>query len=325
MVVLDHAEVPLFTWLGQAGVTVFFTLSGFLITSLLLEEWARTGTVGLRRFWWRRSCRLLPAMLACVALVAVLGVALGSDRFAPLPRVAAALTYSLNWVNAFATPQGGLAHLWSLAIEEQLYLTRPIVVLLLARRGAGSLYAVVGAGALLALLLRVALWRDGEGHDRVTFGTDTRMDAVLIGCGLAVWMHHRPERATRASVVLVGASVVLASSLAPDAWSAVLGPTVVALAAATAIHGTANGQGVRLLANPALVGLGRRSYGLYLWHFPVTLLVTGFMRGSWLTGLAIILPVSAALTWLSWRYVEAPALRLKDRVPVPGHRTVAAP
>lgn len=181
----------------MAGVTMFFVLSGFLITTLLFEEHRRTRRIDRLAFYRRRVLRLLPALVLLLAAVAAYVIArqqLGgpstAEAYNPryLPRDSfAALFFIANWLRVRGTFIGQLSHTWSLAIEEQFYLVWPTVLILAApftRRRQTLAISVLLTLALLSILERIALW-SGSG-DRIYFGTDTRADALLLGCALAL-------------------------------------------------------------------------------------------------------------------------------------------
>ncbi|HEY6532107.1 MAG TPA: acyltransferase, partial [Acidimicrobiales bacterium] len=190
-----------FTWAkgGFLGVSTFFTLSGFLITNLLVREWDSTDAIRLGRFWVRRFRRLLPAALIAIALIGLIWWRIGTpEQLATLRAdMLAALGYVANWrffsagtsyADLFSAPSP-LQHFWSLAIEEQFYVIFPLVVLGLMRLGGRRvLTAVLVAATLASVVLELAL---GGNIDRVYYGTDTRAAELLLGALLAVWWSGR--------------------------------------------------------------------------------------------------------------------------------------
>ena len=244
-VILYHGGV---SWApgGLLGVELFFVLSGFLITSLLVAEWTRSATIALRGFWARRARRLLPALFVLVLAIGVY-YALGGPTQA-VPDLESdgisTLLYFNNWhqiangTNYFAAsgPISPLQHTWSLAIEEQFYVVWPLVVLgvlaLARRRGASgrrSLQILLGltvAGALASAVDMALLFGGRHGLDRVYYGTDTRAAGLLIGASLAiaVTLHRRRPGPTRRPAMtparrrlLGGAAVVALAAIAAPA------------------------------------------------------------------------------------------------------------
>jgi peptidoglycan/LPS O-acetylase OafA/YrhL len=319
LVVVSHLSPLGSVWrlLGSSGVTVFFTLSGFLITSLLLEEYGQSGHLDLARFYLRRMRRLAPALVVMVVVVTAVLAALGHWDWMTV----GALTYTANWMLAFGHGDGSpLGHTWSLAIEEQFYLVWPILLLLALRRGRSllrrMLYLLCGVSFLVPLLL-------GPGDiARVYYGSDARAFAIVAGCLLAVLMSGRGEGRSRPvlAAVVVGA-VVVVGRLPFGNFERLLAPQLVALLAAVALFASAQGIGVRWLELSWLRWLGLRSYGLYLWHFP---LFVGLAHVASPVTVALVgLPAALMAAEVSWRYVEQPLLRRSAaptlrREPAPG-------
>lgn len=291
-------------------MTIFFTLSGFLIATLLCEEHETTGRVSLPRFYMRRARRLLPALLAVVAVSVAATAAMGID-FVTWPEVLGALTYSTNLIGAF-TPipvDGMLHHTWSLVIEEQFYLVWPILTIALWRHRT-ALSALVGLGVLFAAAQRIALLYIDADIERVAYTVHTRIDGILIGCGLALLLRGRSN-----PPVIRGSGLALLAigllSLAPEGITFVLGLSLIAGATAIVITAILAGNGPQWLEWAPLRRIGRVSYGLYLWHHVVLIFsdrALGF-HDDWVATALVVLPSSAALTWLSWRYIEQPWLR----------------
>jgi len=314
---------------GFLGVDVFFALSGFLITSLLLAEWDRTGRVRLGAFWARRARRLLPALVV-VILAVVAWAALVADA-AMLARVRtdglASLFYVSNWAfviqgqsyfDQFTVPSP-FRHTWSLAIEEQFYLVFPFVFIaamtVLRRRRWVSL--LFGLGALLSAALMAVLLEPGTDPSRAYYGTDTRLQTLLVGAALAAATAGRgvPGWLRRISAVisLVGAAVLVVAFLRvseTSEWMYQGGFLVVAIASAAVISGVAFAPASpvnRVLSLRPLVAIGVISYGLYLWHWPVFLALTPARVGlsGWSLFLLRVL-VTAVIAAASYRFVEQP-------------------
>ena len=345
-VLLYHGGV---SWSGGGflGVEMFFVLSGFLITSLLVAEWGRSGRIVLRRFWARRARRLLPALFALVAAIGVYYAVAGPTKAVPGLQGdgISTLLYFSNWhqvaagTNYFAAsgPVSPLQHTWSLAIEEQFYVLWPLAVLgvlgLARRRGASerrSLQVLLGlslTGALIASVEMTMLFASGRGLDRVYYGTDTRATGLLLGASLAIalairrrWPAHGTPRLAprRARLALAGASLVVVPLLlagiilaeGDDAWVypyGMLATDAAMLVLIGAIVLRPQAAGARLMALAPLRALGKISYGLYLWHFPLFLWLdessTG-LRGAALLGLR--LAVTLAVSVISYVIIEQP-------------------
>jgi len=319
-----------YRWLrgGFVGVDVFFVLSGYLITTLLVLEYQRTARIDIPNFWLRRAKRLLPALFILIVAVWCWEVA-EAPRF-ELPQRGQDLIWTLfygsNWhfissgQDYFAqfTSASPVRHTWSLAIEEQFYLAWPPIVLLILMRRAktGSRLALVCAVGILASALAMAWLFAPDDPSRAYYGTDTRAHQLLIGALLAVLaLSPRLQRATRlaAYASLLGAAVLLTAMIRlsdhdPRYWNG--WSLALAVAAASLIWGlelNSVGPLARLLAWRPLVWIGQISYGLYLWHWPVIVAVkTGFRpldifprsTGLNLTRLALTFGVATASFYL---------------------------
>jgi peptidoglycan/LPS O-acetylase OafA/YrhL len=331
---------------GFLGVDAFFVLSGYLITALLLSEWARTdGRIDLAAFWGRRTRRLLPALLLVVAVVAVVGQDLLPPEEARQLRGdgLAALFYVANWrmilgggdYFAQTAAPSPLQHTWSLGIEEQFYLLWPLVLcaLLWRRRDRAALrwLLVVCAVGVAASTLALAATYVPEAPGRAYYGTDTRGGAILVGAGLAVLLQLRGGRHVgpprRWPQSLLGAAAALA--MLALGWSATRvsgtdtalfrgGMLALSLATAVVIAHVVlvpTGWSARLLSLPPFPALGRISYGVYLWHWPVFIAANADRTG--LAGLelfAVRCLLTLALAYLSYVLVERPVqLRLRFR------------
>ncbi|MCZ7531351.1 MAG: acyltransferase [Acidimicrobiia bacterium] len=320
---------------GYLGVDLFFVLSGFLITSLLLAEWRRERSVNLGHFWARRARRLLPALFGMLAGVAVYAMVFAQPEELDRLRVDALATigYVANWSSIagdhayweiFAAPSP-LEHAWSLAIEEQFYLIWPLVfvgVFAWRRGSARTLFFVSSGLAVAAALWMWTLYSPGGDTNRVYLGTDTRVAGILIGAALAslvMWRGPVRSALSRVSLEILACVAVVGLALA---WSRVGGQTgglytgglflcglAVALIIAAASHPT-KGPVSYALSLPVLRWLGLISYGLYLWHWPVYVVFSPERTGidGWaLTGIRVA--VSLAFAVLSYFVLEMPIRR----------------
>jgi peptidoglycan/LPS O-acetylase OafA/YrhL len=334
---------------GYLGVDLFFVLSGFLITSLLLEEWVTTGTIGLGAFWARRARRLLPALflvLLAIGLFVVVdgrfgppGAAAGFDLSGLRGDALATLFYVANWHAVFAhqsyfahfTAPSPLGHTWSLAIEEQFYLIWPPVLLLLLPRirrhwrRTGAL--VTAVGALASAVLMALLFHPGQDPSRLYFGTDTHAFDMLAGATVAMLAAARTQpgpRATRLlhaagplAAVALGCFWVLAGSAGgyPKAFMFRGGFLLCALLAAVMIADVRlvdAGPLARLLALAPLRWIGMISYGIYLWHFPIFTYLTQGRTGLSGAGLDLAkVGLTLAVATASFYLVERP-IRCRD-------------
>lgn len=321
LVIADHARLPGFIGGGTIGVTLFFVLSGYLITSLLVAEREATGRVDLRGFYRRRAVRLLPALFVVLAVVVPLLVIL--DRPGAILEGLAVAFYTGNWLLAGGFDMGPLNHTWSLAIEEQFYIALPLLMLpalLVLRQRWMALMA-------LALALAIAAWRgalliDGATWNRLWAGTDTRADALLMGVGLALLGVSLRSRWTLWLPVAL-AILLLAAIPHEDPRLFVVGLPLAVGASALAVVMAWNGA--RWLAWRPLRSIGRMAYGLYLWNLPAAYLARlwfgdAFSLASALTQVTLTIVAAAA----SWYLLEQPAQRRwrsatnGDTNPVPG-------
>src|SRR5437764_7360688 len=333
-VVLYHGQVKAFRG-GFVGVDVFFVLSGFLITSLLLREGAVTKTIKLGRFWLARARRLLPAALL-VVVVSVIVVALFFRADLRLLRgdALASVFYFNNWHQIlahrsyfahFARPSL-LQHFWSLSVEEQFYLLWPPLLPLLTRlklrRGTiamGALAVAVASSVLMGVLF------DGTAdHTRIYFGTDTHATPILLGVALGcVWPTMNDVARIRASARRVldaaGLAALALGLLAMTAWpdyspfvsggGLVLAALAGRLLVASASHpATRTG---RVLGSSPLVWIGKRSYGIYLWHWPVMALSRPQLDVRVALPVLVVLQIAVTvlLAAASYRFVEMPIRR----------------
>ena len=324
-----------FSWArgGSVGVDVFFVLSGFLITLLLMQEWEKHHRISLGRFYARRALRLYPALLLVIGAVLIYTqVAAHPIGIRPFSVVILGPLLYITDLQGASGHIPGLTlteHTWSLAIEEQFYLLWPPLLVLLLACGARVrhlLGIVLGLTAASAVLTTI-LWTGSRSLDRVYSGPDTRAQALLLGCALALvtsagWLPSK--RWVNALLQVIGVAAVaflVAYTIGGsfrDAWNySGYGLLLVALAAAAVIAAAiadAGGPIARVMALPPLVALGRISYGLYLWHWPIFLVLnSAYLGTSFLQTQLIRFSVTVAVTLLSYWLVEQPFLRLRHR------------
>ncbi len=333
-VFLYHANV---SWLpgGFLGVDLFFVLSGFLITSLLLGQWTATGSIDLKQFWARRARRLFPAVLLVIVFALLATSTIARDDLSRTRADAlSALVYLTNWreiiashsyFNQFGRPSL-LQHLWSLAVEEQFYLFWPLILIVALRKfrrgGTIALTAVLAIGSWALMWL---LYNPEGDPSRVYYGTDTRAFTLLIGALLAfAWPLARlPAKLPKARsgvldaigiAALLGVLALFWRAQDFDPWMyswgfllmAVMGAILVAV-----VSHPATDLG-RAMGCAPLRWIGARSYGIYLWHWPIMQLTRPGVDLSW-HGPSLIAAQAAATVAaaaFSYRYVEMP---IRDR------------
>lgn len=304
---------------GNLGVSVFFTLSGFLITTLLVTEQQRSGRIDLRRFWTRRIRRLVPASLTVVVAVVVLSATSWFDLRSS--DALAAIWSATNWhvivggeEKLLQTIVGPLGPTWSLAVEEQFYVLLAIGAWCAARTARPARSIAIGAAATVVLSIvlanTVSNW-----SPRLEFGTDVRAAELAVGCLLAIAVHGRRDRLTERAgaadligVAALAGLVVLFVSAGTAPWLLRGGHVLVALCSASVVAALiAHGRLNAALSFPALVTIGRWSYSLYLVHWPV-FLVLDEQRIS-VDGVALVvvkLTVASLFAFGLHRLVEQP-------------------
>ncbi len=330
-----HGGVPGFAG-GNIGVDVFFVLSGFLITSLLIGEWEKSGTISFRAFYERRARRLLPALIVFLGLIVVYAAYVAEpDTLSTLRGDAfSTMAYVANWRFIFSDqsyfvhfgPPSPLLHTWSLAVEEQFYLVWPALALWSlrrwGRRGVGVAAALIAGGSAL---VTVVLADGGASVNRLYFGTDTRAQEVMIGALLAVvlptlhrWHRARPRPTGVPSSVMAASGLLGAAGLVWAAHSvdgqggflyhggfaAIALCTVAVILVVVELPRSVLG---RLLGMRGLGYIGLISYGLYLYHYPLFLIIDGQRTGqSGIALLALRLGATAAMAIVSYHLIELP-------------------
>ena len=356
-VLLYHADLA---WIpgGFLGVEVFFVISGYLITALLLAEWRQRGRIDLKTFWLRRARRLLPALYVLLVVTLAFAVVFLPGEVAGLRGdVLAAFGYVTNWYLIFGQESyfeavgrpSLLKHLWSLAVEEQFYLIWPPVLALGLAIGATRLrrrrvLTVALSGAAASAVAMALLYTPGVDPSRIYYGTDTRATGLLCGAALAfLWVpgdKHRPSEARHYRLELPGrgrfrrwwgwAAPLLLDILGFAALGGLVwlclrlgefepslyrgGFALVGLATAATIMAVVHpstGIGSRVLGSAPLRWVGVRSYGIYLWHWPVFMVTRPDLDvpfDGW-SLLALRLGATVLLADLSYRYIETPIRR----------------
>ncbi|GAA2476730.1 acyltransferase family protein [Terrabacter carboxydivorans] len=327
------------SWLpgGFLGVDVFFVVSGFLITTLLVREHERTGRIALSQFWVRRARRLLPALVLCVLTSVLIARAVSQDLLVEVGRqMLGALTFSTNWIEITAgssyfdqTAPQLFMNFWSLAVEEQFYLVWPLVTLALLAVASRVRVGVALAVGLASSVLMAVMFTPGTDATRVYYGTDTHVMGLMAGAALAfAWASPRlagwvaPSRWGRfgAYAVPLALVVLLAEMFLLDEQSSLTfrgGIVMASVATAVLVMGVLERRpgGMtatqRVMRHPVAGWVGARSYSIYLWHWPVILLVAldnpsaPGTPSHLLTRLWCVL-VTLALADLTFRFVETP-------------------
>lgn len=345
LLVIAYHLWPQYVAGGYIGVDIFFVISGFLITSLLIREHAEKGSINLGQFWLRRARRLLPALLVVIGLSSTAALMIGGDVLVGIGRqIIGALTFSNNWVEiAAGTNYFSLAspHLftnfWSLAVEEQFYAIWPFVIVailaiptLIKRFRTGLTLSIVmslGSAVLMAVIINPA------DPTRVYYGTDTHAFGLMIGASLAFWGNARYQAALKRGIkhpsagfkhtavlqvtaglslcLLLIAGVFLAQS-APLAYNGGLYIVSLLTAAVILCAISTNGLLRTILEFKFLRFIGERSYGMYLWHWPIFILLhywLGPASNQTLTAV-ITIALTASCALLSYTYIEMPIRRI---------------
>ena len=333
MVLSYHLKLSLFKS-GFLGVTVFFVLSGYLITGILISEVEEEGRIDLKNFWLRRIRRLVPAVMSMAVVIIFVSAVVNRVIFTKGCKdfLASVLGFN-NWWQIFnkvsyfeaAGVPSPFTHCWSLAIETQFYLIYPLILLgiykLAKSRGEGrAKRGLLFAGvtlllALISVILMIVLFDPQQDASRVYYGTDTRAFSLLFGALLAIlWEYRMVPRRLSASVNMVLGSVSFAALLvmtiaingSSNFWyrGGQFVGTILTVLMVYAVSGRKTWLS-RFLSNPVLKWIGDRSYSIYLWHYPIILLISKGIKASWwITLIEIVL--SVVLAELSYRFIETP-------------------
>lgn len=328
-IIIFHLN-PLWLPGGFLGVDTFFVISGFLITSLLVAEYDKTGKIDLPAFWLRRVKRLIPAVMFMLAVVLTYAIIFEPDIILALKKDAiAAVFYVSNWwyiiqdvdyFNQFSIAP--LKHLWSLAIEEQFYLFFPFILYMIFKlRKRQYTFIIFFVISLISLGLMIYLSSVTNSTARVYFGTDTRLQTLLLGAMLAlIWPPFRLKKQVamklRTSIDVVG---VLSFALVAyflfnvsehDKWIYHGGFYLISFVTLFTIASVVHPSGffAKLMGNPLFVAIGKRSYSLYLWHYPVIVLLHRHFVAGQIPYYVYIIDVvlMVAFAELSYRFIENP-------------------
>ena len=333
MVLAYHLKLALFKS-GFLGVTVFFVLSGYLITGILISEVEEEGTIDLKNFWLRRIRRLVPAVMSMAVVIIFVSAVVNRVIFTKGCKdfLASVLGFN-NWWQIFnkvsyfeaAGVPSPFTHCWSLAIETQFYLIYPLILLavykLAKSRGDGrAKRGLLFAGvtlllALISVILMIVLFDPQQDASRIYYGTDTRAFSLLFGALLAIlWEYRMVPRRLSASVNMVLGSVSFAVLLvmtiaingSSNFWyrGGQFFGTILTVLMVYAVSGRKTWLS-RFLSNPVLKWIGDRSYSIYLWHYPIILLISKGIKASWWITLSEIV-LSVVLAELSYRFIETP-------------------
>ncbi len=328
---------------GGLGVTIFFVLSGYLISTLMRVEHAGSGAIDFRAFYLRRLLRLMPPLVIVTTVVGICAAfGLVDGRFSTSGLLAVLLYFGNYFViaNDFADVPAGLAVVWSLAVEEHFYLVYPPLAAVLLRWGRIGL----SASALLALCAAVLAWRfwlalHGASQAHLTMATDTRMDAILFGCVLAVWKNpwlqaqaaQTSSTLTKTDLLLLGAALgALLFSLVfrNELFRVTLRYSLQGIAVAVLIYlavARCHHWAFRWLNARALVYIGAISYTVYLTHHVILLSVEKhWPQWNWPTATAIAIIVTLAIAEPMRRWVEQPCARWRRRLHKRPTETAAA-
>ncbi len=325
MVLAYHLKMP-FAKSGLLGVTVFFVISGYLITGILINEIEESGGVDLKNFWLRRIRRLLPAVLSMAVVMIFVSAVVNRVVFTKgcNDLLSAVFGYN-NWWQIFrkvsyfenAGAPSPFTHCWSLAIETQFYLIYPILLILLSKaRNRGKVFATVTAVlAMISVVLMGVLYSPDGDPSRVYYGTDTRAFSLLIGALAAIQKEYHIIKVKLrgklwAVIGSISVLILIGMMMLISSYSSFLyygGQAIVSVLAAFVVYAVTVSRSLLniILDSSILKWIGDRSYSIYLWHYPIIVLMSGGKRAAWwIVILEVVLSVGFAE--LSYRFIETP-------------------
>lgn len=325
MVLAYHLKIP-FAKSGLLGVTVFFVISGYLITGILINEIEESGGVDLKNFWLRRIRRLLPAVLSMAVVMIFVSAVVNRVVFTKgcNDLLSAVFGYN-NWWQIFrkvsyfenAGAPSPFTHCWSLAIETQFYLIYPILLILLSKaRNRGKVFAAVTAVlAMISVVLMGVLYSPDGDPSRVYYGTDTRAFSLLIGALAAIQKEYNIIKVKLrgklwAVIGSISVLILIGMMMLISSYSSFLyygGQAIVSVLAAFVVYAVTVSRSLLniILGSNILKWIGDRSYSIYLWHYPIIVLMSGGKRAAWwIVILEVVLSVGFAE--LSYRFIETP-------------------
>ncbi|RVD19378.1 MULTISPECIES: acyltransferase [unclassified Mesorhizobium] len=306
LVVVHHSQSP---WMpgGFIGVDIFFVLSGFLITSLLMREADGTGTIAIGAFLLRRSVRLMPPLVMLLAAALIIGPLFWPD--VPIGLIVAiSILYLADYVSALHGVIPLLGHTWSLAVEEHFYLIWPMAVLGLAKLAQRSRIKALAIAFVVA-----TLWRLGNAYhytefEMTAFRFDTRLSGLLLGALVSVsGISLKGRHANIVGLSSLGALVVLAFVATQEPVSTAYLQPLIDMASAGLVVSLLNNETMiaRAFAWRPIVYIGIISYSVYLWHYPISRAALMYTN-DWRMVLVVTLVLSLAIAALSWTFVEKP-------------------
>lgn len=325
MVLAYHLKMP-FAKSGLLGVTVFFVISGYLITGILINEIEESGGVDLKNFWLRRIRRLLPAVLSMAVVMIFVSAVVNRVVFTKgcNDLLSAVFGYN-NWWQIFrkvsyfenAGAPSPFTHCWSLAIETQFYLIYPILLILLSKaRNRGKIFAAVTAVlAMISVVLMGVLYSPDGDPSRVYYGTDTRAFSLLIGALAAIQKEYHIIKVKLrgklwAVIGSISVLILIGMMMLISSYSSFLyygGQAIVSVLSAFVVYAVTVSRSLLniILGSSILKWVGDRSYSIYLWHYPIIVLMSGGKRAAWwIVILEVVLSVGVAE--LSYRFIETP-------------------